>query len=926
MNAPLSGKQHREFLKLQAQENRESAKMEREESRKQELHEIKLQEAAGGANQKMGHKEQLHQAKLQDLKSPLASRTQQPQQQVVPRPGPTDTVPAMLTPGEAVIPQSAAQDPKNKNAIRRMVAEGRGYAQGTPVVGASGLTGMIQVQNNLAVIPKVGPRKHKMGYEDGTTSVPAMGYYMGETNVPEFSRGSSAQAGYADGVTGVPDFNYGRSDVPGFANGTPDVGSFDAGTGGDSWDAPTVPQVAATQFLPDYRLSPEELQAQIMAESRGVHIDPKTNQLLISPAGARGLTQVMPATGAKPGYGVPALAGETEGDYKDFQGNYMAAMMKAYDKDKDKAFTAYNAGPGTVNNAVAAATKAGDPSKWRDFLPTSEAKNYYGRVQNFMTKNVDEIPQQYDAEGNPIKFSSQIIRDMPPPLSRDQLAESQRARQAAWGNRQASPISPATIPGPIPQFTRMDSTTSVNPPAIDLSEYKNVPSGPVPYVPSVPGSGFTDMNNVPYEPQAYDNDWFKTLGLHAEDKAPQVEAAKEAAAEQPPEQQKSFLEKAISSIFGDKDSMFQPQDLARFAMVAAGGMLSGGSTGGSLRYAGRDVMSHADTRMAQAATENRAYKAQQAAEDRVMAPKLIAEGYSPENVREAMRTGDYSKLGTPRSSIQPTGKTGVYTFDTGPNAGQRIETVEMKTMNGSKPGAVEQYVKGTNIPVAQYMDALRKAYPDKAKSLANMNIIPHDEFKKQQDEGIKQFSELNKSFQTSVDKSYNSLYGPADTSKGGGNIKRANMPTSSEIANEATKFFRERGLVADNATMHESMTGVFNNALRDMTSYPQEGKVISFTPYLAKSMLIGRSGIDSGAFDLGAGKPMDAGKIKTLIDVADRNVSKADPRMDPSEREQLKNEKLAKLYQQFKTPSERKTKVDSQSETAFYQYAMDKLK
>ena len=47
---------------------------------------------------------------------------------MVPMPGyagGTDTVPAMLTPGEAVIPREAAQNPMNKPAIDAMIHEGR---------------------------------------------------------------------------------------------------------------------------------------------------------------------------------------------------------------------------------------------------------------------------------------------------------------------------------------------------------------------------------------------------------------------------------------------------------------------------------------------------------------------------------------------------------------------------------------------------------------------------------------------------------------------------------------------------------------------------------------------------------------------------------------------------------------------------------
>ena len=57
-----------------------------------------------------------------------------------PEAGPSDTVPAMLTPGEAVIPAAAAQDPENIPVIEKMIDEGRAKnrmaeANGVPVNG-----------------------------------------------------------------------------------------------------------------------------------------------------------------------------------------------------------------------------------------------------------------------------------------------------------------------------------------------------------------------------------------------------------------------------------------------------------------------------------------------------------------------------------------------------------------------------------------------------------------------------------------------------------------------------------------------------------------------------------------------------------------------------------------------------------------------
>jgi len=217
--APLSGKQQREYLKFQNKEAREAAKMGLDEFRKQQLHEIKLKEAAAKANQGLGHKEQVNNAKLKDMgippprmnkqklgiptQNPLAGtgmfkqgQRSLPQSPVFQAQG-TDTVPAMLTPGEAVIPRAAAQDPKNKKAIKRMVQEGRR---------ANMRDGAVDVRYSDAP----GQAKY---HADGTSGVPSLAYmhpdvpgssFMhGTMSVPDFSRGSSAQANYADGTERV---------------------------------------------------------------------------------------------------------------------------------------------------------------------------------------------------------------------------------------------------------------------------------------------------------------------------------------------------------------------------------------------------------------------------------------------------------------------------------------------------------------------------------------------------------------------------------------------------------------------------------------------------------------------------------------------------------------------------------------------------
>jgi len=147
---PMSGKQKREHLKFLADEQRKNAKMVADESRKDQLHGVKVSEAAAKAEQSLGFKEEEHEVKMAEIGGPLAKvgrpLSRKPRMGglkrlggkplgfqsgsvSIPRPagipGGIDKVPAMLTEGEAVIPRSAAQDPKNIPIIKRLVNEGR---------------------------------------------------------------------------------------------------------------------------------------------------------------------------------------------------------------------------------------------------------------------------------------------------------------------------------------------------------------------------------------------------------------------------------------------------------------------------------------------------------------------------------------------------------------------------------------------------------------------------------------------------------------------------------------------------------------------------------------------------------------------------------------------------------------------------------
>lgn len=70
----------------------------------------------------------------------------------------------------------------------------------------------------------------------------------------------------------------------------------------------------------------------------------------VSSKGARGRTQVMPKTGADPGFGVKPMQNQTPQEYERFATDYLTAMLDRYDGNPEAALAAYNAGPGNVDN------------------------------------------------------------------------------------------------------------------------------------------------------------------------------------------------------------------------------------------------------------------------------------------------------------------------------------------------------------------------------------------------------------------------------------------------------------------------------------------------------------------------------------------------------------------------------------------------
>lgn len=144
-----------------------------------------------------------------------------------------------------------------------------------------------------------------------------------------------------------------------------------------SWISSDTPKRATndTGIQPINRKFDDVFEKLIQAESRGRHTDDKGN-LTTSPVGAQGITQLMPATAKKPGYGIEPVKDTSEAEYKRVGKEYLQALVGEFGGDYEKAVAAYNAGAKNVKRAV---EKGGD--NWKEHLPKkSETLPYLQRV------------------------------------------------------------------------------------------------------------------------------------------------------------------------------------------------------------------------------------------------------------------------------------------------------------------------------------------------------------------------------------------------------------------------------------------------------------------------------------------------------------------------------------------------------------------
>jgi soluble lytic murein transglycosylase len=119
----------------------------------------------------------------------------------------------------------------------------------------------------------------------------------------------------------------------------------------------------------------------VTQESNGKQLDKNGNPTM-SHKGAIGIAQILPSTGRE----AARLAGEEwDPNRFKFDADYNRTLGQAYLEKQyetfgslDKAYAAYNAGPGGLQKAMNKAIAAQNPDDWLDYLP-SETKKYVAK-------------------------------------------------------------------------------------------------------------------------------------------------------------------------------------------------------------------------------------------------------------------------------------------------------------------------------------------------------------------------------------------------------------------------------------------------------------------------------------------------------------------------------------------------------------------
>lgn len=255
--------------------------------------------------------------------------------------------------------------------------------------------------------------------------------------------------------------------------------------GHDKYDNIMIEEYRKQGFSPEMM---SKLKAQVQAESG---FNPAA-----SSGKAHGLTQFTPDTAKQFGvqYGTDDASVRTQ---ISGQAKYMSYLLKKYNGDEDKAFAAYNAGPGNVNKAIKKSKQLG--GDWRTHLPKpDETLPYINRIKSYSANYSFSSPEDSKTktqQDNEVKAESASIPYRPgvaTPSSR--TMSNQVYTPSAVSNTVNTPISVANLAG--------DNKLQVSepPPAVKAQEISTTPSNTTPMPLPDNRSKAIGLNDMPFSP------------------------------------------------------------------------------------------------------------------------------------------------------------------------------------------------------------------------------------------------------------------------------------------------------------------------------------------------------------------------------------------------------------------------------------------
>lgn len=172
--------------------------------------------------------------------------------------------------------------------------------------------------------------------------------------------------------------------------------------------------------------NPNGIDYESMAEKllpRIIQVESGGNSNAVSSKGARGITQIMPATGANPGYGIKPLQNNSDEERMRFTKDYLTTSLGIFNGDVEKAIASYNQGiNGVQQNGI-------DKSYVNKVLGATDTNPFIAKNNPITTNAVNGVKMAVENGTDPHDAIHQGVRMLDDAKSNLQAVRSQLTQQ-----------------------------------------------------------------------------------------------------------------------------------------------------------------------------------------------------------------------------------------------------------------------------------------------------------------------------------------------------------------------------------------------------------------------------------------------------------------------------------------------------------------